>query len=637
MKKINYNKSIKRIKEGRDKLDQVAKTLKDKFIGIDHIIDSIIESIGVWYVMPEIMQRPAIICLWGMTGVGKTDLIRTLVKELDFNDRFLEVQLANQASDSFTKTIWSHLSNSGIEADEPSILLLDEIQRFRNIDEKGLEIYDGDYQDLWMLLSDGCFANNAGLKKNLMELMCSDLYYDQWKDSDGEDAETKNRNRKMKYHRGYYQANELKNLLRLKDSIEDIMLWDNAKKMAMVMQAFNKNTIFEGRVYSKLVIFIAGNLDEAYFMAHQAEDADHDADVFHKFSLKINIVDIKSALRSRFKPEQVSRFGNNHIIYPSLSKQSYEMIIKKKVGDMIAKIETEHGITVHVDESVYQCIYRNGVFPAQGVRPVISTISFLLGNSIPTFMVFALESRKREIFLRYADDYLIGRIGKSEKRYLVQCALDAIKNSKDVDLGTLNSVHEAGHAVVYAVLHGLAPVQIMSKLASSDAGGFIGCHNFGGAKDDILKSLTVTLAGRVAEAVMFGEGGRTNGAISDLRKATDIAAKCVRKWGFDKFLAVVHNPALDTGGAETNYNVEETVEQIENLLRQVEQKAELIIKENTGFFRLTSETLIKDGSIKPEVFKELAAEFGVSIQVEPSDKTIYMPYAAMFETMQREV
>lgn len=116
-----------------------------------------------------------IISLLGITGVGKTDLVRTLVSLLNFNDKFIEVQL--DVKNYYHKTIESYFDNSGIDTIEPSILLLDEIQRYRTIDETGKMIVNECYNDLWTLLSDGKFLNNSERKTQLMEMMFENLYY----------------------------------------------------------------------------------------------------------------------------------------------------------------------------------------------------------------------------------------------------------------------------------------------------------------------------------------------------------------------------------------------------------------------------------------------------------------------------
>ena len=68
------------IKEREKTLRDANKYLKTQFVGIDSIIDQFTESIKIWFLLPEVQSRPLIINLWGITGVGKTDLIRKFVK-----------------------------------------------------------------------------------------------------------------------------------------------------------------------------------------------------------------------------------------------------------------------------------------------------------------------------------------------------------------------------------------------------------------------------------------------------------------------------------------------------------------------------------------------------------------------------
>lgn len=55
-------------------LDAIAGELKCELYGIDHAIDRVIDSVRAWFVLPEIISRPVIVCLWGLTGTGKTRL-----------------------------------------------------------------------------------------------------------------------------------------------------------------------------------------------------------------------------------------------------------------------------------------------------------------------------------------------------------------------------------------------------------------------------------------------------------------------------------------------------------------------------------------------------------------------------------
>ena len=165
------------IQSKKDKLAEAAAELKKEFFGIDETIDKIIDNISAWYLFPELSIRPHIVCLWGLTGVGKTDLIRKLCMLLDINSAFCEIQLDGNSNS--TKTIGDILSYTTITPDSHGVLLLDEVQRFKTKDEDGHAIRDGGMQDLWMLLSDGTLGSRNALKSELrsfaMELDC-DIY-----------------------------------------------------------------------------------------------------------------------------------------------------------------------------------------------------------------------------------------------------------------------------------------------------------------------------------------------------------------------------------------------------------------------------------------------------------------------------
>ena len=62
--------------ERQQNLQAIAAQLKTELIGIDDVIDRVIGAVRAWYVMPQLITRPVIVCLWGLTGTGKTQLTR---------------------------------------------------------------------------------------------------------------------------------------------------------------------------------------------------------------------------------------------------------------------------------------------------------------------------------------------------------------------------------------------------------------------------------------------------------------------------------------------------------------------------------------------------------------------------------
>src|SRR5262249_3925451 len=76
-----------------EQLHRTGAPLKTELSGSDATTDRVLDAIRAWYVLPELVQRPVIVCLWGLTGTGKTQLVRSLAQKLDFYDRFVEVQM----------------------------------------------------------------------------------------------------------------------------------------------------------------------------------------------------------------------------------------------------------------------------------------------------------------------------------------------------------------------------------------------------------------------------------------------------------------------------------------------------------------------------------------------------------------
>ncbi len=100
----------------------------------------------------------------------------------------------------------------------------------------------------------------------------------------------------------------------------------------------------------------------------------------------------------------------------------------------------------------------------------------------------------------------------------------------------ISAYHEAGHALVAAVLPETDPVHKISIIARGRAAGFTlklpteDRHLY--SKTHFLSELAVSLGGYASELVAFGE--LTTGASDDLKKATDLARALVTKYGMSE-------------------------------------------------------------------------------------------------------
>lgn len=600
----------------------ISNNLKSKFVGIDNIIDAVIKNITAWYIMPELILSPVIINLWGMTGVGKTDLVRTLVKELKMTDRFVEIQLSNK-SNTKHHTIQDILDESSIESEETGIILLDEMQRFRTIGDDEKEIADSDFQDIWMLLSDGKFSGKSNSRSSILEMILNNSYYEDYCNSKKEEEQKqKETTYERTYKISFWEARLLKKKLKLKESIEEIMKWDEDKKNEIISTAFAQQCTFEGDKFEKVLIFISGNIDEAYEMSGYTSDTDIDADTLHDFSLNINVVSIKNALKKRFKPEQISRLGNNHIIYPSLSKKSYQDIIKQRIKK-VADTTKYLGIELYFDQTVYDTIYRNGVFPAQGVRPVISTISSIISTSLPGFVLSAVQTKQNDIHIRCDNEYIIAKIGNQEFKNKFNADIDKIKKDKtnNIDSSILTAVHESGHAVVYSILFKVPPTQAISTTSSDTTQGFVGIHKMDGSKNYIRKRICVLLAGFAAEEFVFGDEYKTSGAVYDIEHATMYASAFFRSYGMDGYISKIINPFGQATSA--NLQLGEIDAKIEQFMKDECSHASQILTENKDFFKKVSDVLFNNGNVSPEKIQEIAQSCGIILTTRSSKETLF--------------
>ena len=90
---LNRNYCEQEIKQKQALLENAKKVLKQEFVGIDTVIEKVIDSLVTWFLFPELQDRPVVINLWGMTGVGKTALVVRLANLLDYDKKFFRYDM----------------------------------------------------------------------------------------------------------------------------------------------------------------------------------------------------------------------------------------------------------------------------------------------------------------------------------------------------------------------------------------------------------------------------------------------------------------------------------------------------------------------------------------------------------------
>ncbi|WPB58788.1 peptidase M41 [Xylophilus sp. GOD-11R] len=611
-------------------LAKVAAQLKQELFGIDEVIDRVIDAVRAWYVWPQLIRRPVIVCLWGLTGTGKTQLTRRLAQLLDFYDRFVEVQMDGFSHGAAFRvsTISALLGESSIVEGSPGMLVLDEFQRFRTIHPKGDDVKVERYQDVWTLLSDGRLPPALSSLANVERMLANAIYKEERED--GEEA-TRAGKPPLRFQLDAYDAQELKRMLKLREPLAEIMQWPSTKVQALFQQ-FQASAQTWETDYSRLLVFVCGNLDEMYQeTAQRVADSDTNADIFHRLTRQLSLIDVKKALADRFKPEQIARLGNEHVVYPSLGKATYQRLIRQQCESYLGDIAAQCRVRFVLGQDLLDELYANGVFPAQGTRPLFSSIHSILSANLVKAALWVLEQglptdqpfsigvapSRRHLLVRGR-----GPGGPVETTLPVALELSRLRQRSNADLRALLAVHEAGHALVYCLLFGHAPQEVRINIASYEGGYNSFSRRKVTTRQNAVDMMCVGLAGRAAEELVFGDMTCTTGAEQDIRQVTADAAKHVRRHGFSSRLS--RTDVTMEANADINTDITPTDWAIEVLLQQQYRRGLELLQEQREVLGRMVDTLLARGSIEPADMVALLQASGLSL-APPSEADATLP------------
>ena len=600
----------------RDKLSKLRRTLKRKFVGIDDVVDEVVSSIEAWYLMPELLTRPTIINLWGTTGVGKTELVDTIAKELGFSKKYTKIELAGATSRGYS-VLELFTSRSNVVSQQQNMIFFDEFQNFRTIDKKGNDIPDKDHTDFWELLNDGKIATKRELKEitdDLKYLMpkkgSSKLVKETWMGSE-------------------YELNRVKSVLGLNETLAELGEW-SVKKMYRALKRDSQNA-FHKLDCTKSLIVIAGNLDEAYRFSEEVDEIDLDADDFHQLSKKVNFLTIKKALTTRFKPEQIARLGNTHIIYPCLDKKAYQRLIKMSISSVRKHLKKMTGIDLTVHKTVLDLIYENGVFPAQGARPVFTTIREVVENNIPRIALFCTDNKASAATMKYSNKEITVQAGKKTLSLPYEGKVHALKERKTEDELTIVAVHEAGHAIMFAKVFGIAPEKIAIDTVSGGKAGFVKNPNIFSSKEFLEKEVMVLLAAQCAEEEIFGTPMVSAGASHDIEVATEIVCKMVRQYGLSSVTGRYGSETDLGSGSIITKSKDET---IENVLSEIKTKVKAEVAVCQKVIIKLAELLLERKFLTREEFISFLEDHDIKSSAK---EKVYPNYSEVFKAKVEEL
>ena len=596
----NIKIDIEKVNAKNQLIDDAIVQLKKEFVGIDYQIDTVMDNLRTWFLFPELQERPMIINLFGMSGCGKTQLVKRISELLKierdyvyFNFAQIDEMNAWEIEDTIEEQLSSERSNR--------MFIYDEFQYAATLDETGCEKdKKSGLKTFWELLDTGILEkkHNYSNVRSMLRLMrymeiinrqtpiqlkngvwvnadeCLKGFGEYEKKTFGdffnfhlkEDkapkggeyiegdcgyvrpvsiADSINTSNEM-FIRDYYLERIYEYYDRTRKQIDKIDFHNMIKTMNVdeIFMLVNECSEYYQKGYTlnfkDSVIFVIANLDEAYRISFDV-NPDMSPDQFHEITKKLSIVDIKEALKRRFRNEQIARLGNIHVIYPSFSSETFKKIIQLQLDKYADVTLRETGYKLVFDKSINSILYKEGVFPTHGTRPVFSTVQEIVRSKLPFVIEKAYKEGQTIDTIKYShsrgytyaevykDDTKVGRYKFKEK-----LRVENLRESKKDDTQALVAVHESGHFVMYAKLFHKMPKSVRSVTTDVNSGGFmmpeIKPNDRPQSAKEILDMIKVSLGGYVAEEVIFGREHLTTGASSDLRKATTLASRYVRDY-----------------------------------------------------------------------------------------------------------
>lgn len=658
---IDANEIIRK----RDRLTQAAIILKKEFFGIDSVIDQIIESVSSWYFFPNLQERPVVVNLWGMTGVGKSNLLERLVQLLNLNDQYFHFDMSEIANGQFSLNTEFSRTYEAMN-NNPVIFTFDEFQLARSLDEDTKENNQGKTRIVWDLIDSGKykfidysfqigylheFLNKAhflvrnGVKvKNGIVVQGKKLFQQEF-NSDSESLLEQKKTflnkriffkkpkalQNLKHNEGklFFIDNDILDIVfelysdkipRLIELRNLVHQFNEVQTVEFIKKVINHALCPKVIDLSKSLFFVVGNLDEAYRMSDNF-NPDIDADSFYQDTKQIGISEIKTALKKRFRKEQISRLGNTHIIYPSLNSNAFRDIILKELQKIELQWRNEIGIELSFDSSVVDMLYSESVFPTQGARPVLSSINQMVrsktGYVLTEISGIKIDGPYKLEWAYCNKHYDLKIIQNKSVLHSINLKVDLRLNEKRKaqkdDLQSIVAVHESGHAIISSVLLNIIPDKVVSSTASDQTLGFNYTANRSKIffKKDLINWIALHLGGIVSEELIFGPERISSGSGEDIRKATEFASQMIKYSGMYKVPIGVHVESIETNllyfDSDGEFN-----QHLISLVQQGKQKAMDTLQENMELLIIMANYLSDETLLTKEEIKKMVEQYAKS-------------------------
>ena len=229
-----------------------------------------------------------------------------------------------------------------------------------------------------------------------------------------------------------------------------------------------------------------------------------------------------------------------------------------------------------------------------------------LANIVNEAAILAARKNKNQIFQEeFLESIEKVLLGPERKSHILS------KSEKEIA-----AFHEAGHALISSFLSESEPIRKISIIARGFAAGYTlkmpKEERRIKTKAEFLAEMATLLGGYVAEKLKFNQ--ITTGAADDLKKASLLARKLVKKYGMSRLGPISFGEKEDLVflgreiSEQRNYSEKVAAlidKEVENFIRDAEKKAKRILVKKRDLLEKIAKTLIEKETIEREEFERL--------------------------------
>lgn len=607
-----------------DPFEDIRERLRQTHHGVDAVIDQLVDLVRPWTLFAQAQSRPRVVGLWGMTGTGKSSLVRELVRHLGLEDRTFWLDAGDCCRDGRFDEV---MEQARIRHDgRPFVLVIDEFQHARTMMPSGPRLEPVELRRLWELIDSGRvqverrrvyeLSETMDLKDKLRELMQKGVVIERGQVVAGREdfarlmGEPREDGAWWAVPEPHWDwlsnmmsrpmsTYEFRQLLAAQDGDGTIAVLERMERECVIPAPFDAQ---------QALIFVLGNLDELY-TSGQDPLPELDPEVLVRRHRNIGNTGVHEALCELFHIEQVARLGTEHIVFPPLGMDAMRALVRTEADAVLERLNTMAGMCITATPALLDRIVRDSAIAVLGARPLVAAVHRVLPSLAAQVCDRLGDERAGDCLLDVVGERVLASVRHARRlRYLSLRWPAPPPTPVDPVVQRRVAVHEAGHLLCGVRLAGLKPLQVCARTSSTRTGGFVVWERESQiTRGELLPRMAGLLAGWAAERIVFGEQGVSFGCDDDLSKVAELALSAVKEQGMggDRSYRTVH-PTAHGPGFRTMLHDAEAV--AAGLVRQAEELALRTLERERVLLDRLAAALEKHGSLGPSGIERLFAE-----------------------------